>query len=124
MAAVYHSAQRSGSVLPGRAHSCCLSTLGCLTLCHVKTVQQHRKRNTVIPSPMQYSISCLWQHMPKKTILQGWRLFLKPGSPAVGSSREAQVWLPKLQAAAGRRSHLPVLLPKADYKLKSNLLNL
>ena len=48
----------------------------------------------------------------------------QPGSPTMGSSREAVAWLPGLQAAAGRRSHLPVLLPKEDYKLKSNLLNL
>lgn len=33
-------------------------------------------------------------------------------------------WLLGLQSAAGRRRHLPVLLPKEDYKLKSNLLNL
>lgn len=62
--------------------------------------------------------------MPEKTILQDWRLFPKPGSPAVGRSRDRETWLPGIQAAAGRRSHLPVLFPKEDYKLKSNLLNL
>lgn len=65
-------------VLPGRAHGCYLSTLASLTPCHVETVHQHWKRNVVIPSPTQYSISCLCQHMPKKTILQGWKLFLVP----------------------------------------------
>lgn len=62
--------------------------------------------------------------MPKKTVLQGWRLLPKTGSPAVGRSRDTETWRPGIQAAAGRRSHLPVLFPKEDYKLKSNLLNL
>lgn len=124
MTAVYHCAQRSGSGVARQSPWLLSQHAGLFDILSHKNSPSALKEERGHPlfhailNFLSVAAYARKDNPPRMQAVPQARL------PTCGQLQRSKAWLPKLQAAAGSRSHLPVLLPKEDYKLKSNFLNL